>query len=95
MFNSFAAKADLTPCTLAAPRINLNVKNTGLASGAQNSRAMDFSGYDKADADTLTRILRHSIQGVDIPMPAPVTSAHLRADGTSLRTAHTGHDADD
>ena len=93
MFHSFTAKADLTPYTLAAPRIDLNVKNTALAYGAKESLAMDFSGYDKADADTLNRILWHSIKGANVPMPAPVTSAHLRTNGTSLRTAKPGRDA--
>ena len=55
MFNSFTAKADLTPYTLVAPRIDLNVKNTAVAYGAKESLAMDFSGYDRADADTLNR----------------------------------------
>ncbi len=100
MFNSFTSKADLTPYTLVAPHIDLNVKNTAVAYGAKQSLAMDFSGYDRADADTLNRILWHSIKGANVPMPAPVTSAHIRANGTSLRTVkpsspgHPTHDDD-
>jgi len=101
MFNSFTNKADLTPYTLGAARIDINVKNTAVAYGARESLAMDFSDYDKADADTLNRILWHSIKGKNVPMPAPVTSAHLRANGTSLSTTKPSrpdqrtHDDDD
>ncbi len=95
MFNSFTAKADLTPYSLVAPRIDLNVKNTALAYGAKESRAMDFTSYDKADEDTLNRILWHSIKGANTPMPAPVRSAHLRANGSALRTAKPARDTDD
>ena len=94
MFNSFTAKADLSPYNLVQPHIDLNVKNTAVAYGAKESLAMDFSGYDRADADTLNRILWHSIKGPNVPMPAPVTSAHLRSNGTSLRTVkpmQSGH----
>lgn len=87
MFNSFTNKPDLTPYTLAAPRIDITVKNSAVAYGAKESLAMDFSGYDKADEDALNRILWHSIKGANVPMPAPVRSAHLQANGVSLRTA--------
>jgi YVTN family beta-propeller protein len=95
MFNCFTAKADLTPYLLLGPGIDLNVKNTAVAYGAKASLAMDFSDYDKADEDTLNRILWHSIKGANVPMPAPVRSAHLSANGTSLRTFHAGRDKDD
>jgi len=98
MFNSFTNKADLTPYTLSTARIDINVKNTAVAYGAKESLAMDFSDYDRADADTLNRILWHSIKGKDVPMPAPVTSAHLRSNGTALSTtkpSRPGHSTPD
>ncbi len=95
MFNSFTNKADLTPYANVAPRIDLNMKNTALAYGARESNRMDFTAYDKADEQALNRILWHSIKGANVPMPAPVRSAHLLANGASLRTSHPSRDTDD
>jgi hypothetical protein len=42
---------------------------------------MDWSDYDRINADELNQILWHSIKGLDTPMPAPVRRALPLADG--------------
>ncbi len=95
MSRSFTNKADFTPYSVVSPRIDLNVRNTALAYGAKESGRMDFSTYDKADEQALNRILWHSIKGPSVPMPAPVSSAHIAPNGTTIRTTKTGKDTDD
>ncbi len=75
MFNSFTDKADLTPYTHEAARIDLNAKNTALAYGADRSSKMDFSEYDKVDDFELNEILWHAVKGEDAPMPPAVRRA--------------------
>lgn len=75
MFESFTDRADLTPYAVVQPRIDINAKNVVTAYGARESARMDWSEYDRADFDTLNRILWHSIKGTKVPMPAPVRRA--------------------
>jgi YVTN family beta-propeller protein len=75
MFASFTDKADLTPYTAEAARIDLNARNTATAYGAERSKAMDFSEYDKIDDFDLNEILWHAIKGKDAPMPPAVRRA--------------------
>lgn len=72
MRQSFSATADLTPYTAEQAHINLNARNTPGAYGARESARMDWSGYDRADAAALNRILWHSIRGRGTPMPRPI-----------------------
>jgi YVTN family beta-propeller protein len=94
MFASFTDRADLTPYSLLAPKIDLSAKNAATAYGAQLSAKMDWSGYDRVDEDALNRILWHSIKGADVPMPSPVRRALISRNGT-LPTASKSRDADD
>ncbi|MBC7808402.1 MAG: SMP-30/gluconolactonase/LRE family protein [Akkermansiaceae bacterium] len=85
MYNAFTNKPDLTPYTLQAPRIDLNVKNETVAHGAAESSAMDFSGPDlltSVQVDALNRILWHSIKGTHVPYPAIHRRALPLRDGT-------------
>ena len=75
MFGSFTAKADLTPYVAEAARIDVNVKNTALAYGAERSSKMDFSEYDKIDDFELNEILWRAIKGKDAPLPPAVRRA--------------------
>jgi hypothetical protein len=72
MVNTFTAVADLSGFAALPARIDLMAKNPAHGYGAEASAGMDFSEYDRADEDTLNRILWHSIQGTDVPYPAPV-----------------------
>jgi YVTN family beta-propeller protein len=72
MVNTFTAVADLSGFAALPARIDLMAKNPAHGYGAEASADMDFSEYDRADEDTLNRILWHSIQGTDVPYPAPV-----------------------
>ena len=75
MAASFMAAPDLSTFTAIPARIDLMTKNPPQGYGAITSARMDFSDYDRADEDTLNRILWHSIKGADVPYPAPVRRA--------------------
>ena len=75
MFNSFTDEADTTVYTHEPARIDLNVKNTALAYGAERSSKMDFSEYDRVDDFELNEILWHAVKGKDAPMPPAVRRA--------------------
>jgi hypothetical protein len=75
MFNSFTDKADTTPYDALPARIDLNARNSPLAYGAERSRKMDFTEYDKIDDFELNEILWHAIKGPDAPRPPAVRRA--------------------
>ena len=75
MFASFSDKADLRPYTHEPARIDLNARNGQLAYGAERSRRMDFSEYDRIDDFELNDILWHAVKGKDAPMPPAVRRA--------------------
>ncbi len=75
MFASFTDQADLTPYANRPPRIDLNAINEATAYGAERSRRMDFSEYDKVDDFALNEILWHAVKGTDAPLPPAVRRA--------------------
>jgi YVTN family beta-propeller protein len=75
MYATFTDKANLTPYSHEAARIDLDAKNTRTSYGAQRSSRMDFSDYDLADDFELNEILWRSIKGVDAPVPPTVRRA--------------------
>ncbi len=75
MFACFNDKADTKGYVHEPARIDLNVKNTALAYGAERSSKMDFSEYDKIDDFELNEILWVAIKGKDAPMPPAVRRA--------------------
>ncbi len=75
MFACFTDTADTAPYTAETARIDLAVKNTALAYGAERSSEMDFSEYDKIDDFELNEILWRAIKGRDAPLPPAVRRA--------------------
>jgi YVTN family beta-propeller protein len=75
MFESFTDQPDLTPYRHVPARIDLDAKNTKLAYGAERSRKMDFSEYDRIDDFELNEILWRSIKGKNAPLPPAVRRA--------------------
>jgi YVTN family beta-propeller protein len=75
MFASFTDRADLTPYTHEAARVDLEAKNTKKSYGAERSAKMDFSDYDLVDDFELNEILWRSIKGTDAPVPPTVRRA--------------------
>jgi hypothetical protein len=76
MRNCFAATPDLTPYQSVPNRIPLDRLNPPLdklkgaaREWAKRSLAQDFSQVDRADEDTLNRILWHAVRGYDAPYP--------------------------
>jgi hypothetical protein len=69
MFNAFMATPDLTPYEHLEAQIDINAKNDPFAYGAERSRQMDFTEYDRIDDFELNEILWRSIMGVDAPLP--------------------------
>jgi YVTN family beta-propeller protein len=75
MFGSFTDKTDLAGYVCLPPRIDINAVNTPTAYGAERSKAMDFSEYDKIDDFELNEILWRSIKGENAPIPPAVRRA--------------------
>jgi hypothetical protein len=75
MFASFTDQADTTPYAPEPSRIDMNVRNTTLAYGAERSKAMDFSEEDKIDDFALNEILWRAVKGKDAPLPPAVRRA--------------------
>jgi YVTN family beta-propeller protein len=75
MFASFTDKPDLKPYAHEKARIDLQAINSKTAYGAERSRKMDFSDYDKIDAFELNEILWRSIKGKEAPLPPAVRQA--------------------
>jgi YVTN family beta-propeller protein len=75
MFASFTDTADTTPYSPEPARIDLSARNTALAYGAERSKAMDFSEYDRIDDFALNEILWHAVKGKDAPLPPAVRRA--------------------
>ncbi|MBI5865151.1 MAG: hypothetical protein HZB38_11710 [Planctomycetes bacterium] len=65
---------------------------------ARASAAMDLTKPDRADEDTLNRILWHAAKGVDSPYPSELAGAHgrgLKALGLKLSETTDGLEPDD
>ena len=56
----------------------------------------DFEGFDRADEDTLNRILWHAVRGAEVPYPAELAGAHgTGLAGLGLILTGEGDDDDD
>jgi YVTN family beta-propeller protein len=75
MFASFTAAPDLAPYAHVPAKIDLGATNTATAYGAERSKAMDFSEYDKVDDFALNEILWRSIKGENAALPPAVRRA--------------------
>jgi hypothetical protein len=65
---------------------------------ARKSLEQNFREFDRADADTLNRIIWHSVKGVDTPYPAEMAGAHgkgLKALGLRIDRTAAPDDDDD
>ena len=99
----FTAKADLTPYRALPNEIPLNEMNPPKAvlSGralelAEASERLPLDAPDKADEDTLNRILWHSVRGADATYPAAFAGPHGRGlGGLKLKLDETARDEDD
>ena len=83
----FVDEPDLTPYMSEPSNVPLDRLNPPEAAldparrrWAEASLAQDFDGFDRADEDTLNRILWHSVKGTDAPYPAHLAGPH----GTGL-----------
>jgi len=72
MYNSFSDKADLTPYTAIAPKIDVTEKNTTRSWGAKASLKMNLDEVDQAPMFALNEIIWKSVRGADSAMPLPV-----------------------
>lgn len=88
MIDCFVEDPDLTPfeaLPVTIPLDELNKPVSELPPGqrkwAEASLEQDFEGFDRADEDTLNRILWHFAKGADTPYPAELAGAH----GTGLK----------
>jgi YVTN family beta-propeller protein len=76
LWNAFQQNADLRPYTAKANLVPLTEMNPAISSlrgkqreWAEKSMAMDFSAPDRADEDTLNRILWYSVKGYRTKYP--------------------------
>ncbi|MFO7975121.1 MAG: bifunctional YncE family protein/alkaline phosphatase family protein [Candidatus Hydrogenedentota bacterium] len=77
MFACFTDKPDLTPYDHIEPKIDIHELNTKTAWGAEESRKMDFSDYDRTPMFPLNEIVWKSVKGPDSEMPVPVHRFNL------------------
>jgi YVTN family beta-propeller protein len=77
MYNSFEAKADLTPYVHLPANVDLEAKNPPNAYGAKLSQTFDFSKEDAADDLLLNEVVWRSVKGANSPMPAPVRAGFV------------------
>jgi DNA-binding beta-propeller fold protein YncE len=78
MAASFSPTLDLTPYTARPARIDLNVRNTRDAFGAEASLELDLDeAEDRADDLVFNEIIWKAVKGKDSPMPPPVRSAFV------------------
>ena len=90
----FTGKPNLMPYSCKPNRVplgELNPPKTALTPGmrrwANASLTQNFRDPDRADEDTLNRILWHSLRGENAPYPAAVAGAHgagLKSRGLTL-----------
>jgi YVTN family beta-propeller protein len=92
MTDCFTARPDLRPYTCRPNRIPLDEMNppTARLTGpalywANQSRRLPLDRPDRAEEDTLNRILWHSVKGVGAPYPAHLAGSH-RAPAPTLRS---------
>jgi hypothetical protein len=78
MYASFDVRADLTPYTHVAPRVDVAAKNGPRAPGAKVSLSMDFSDYDRAPMFALNEVIWKSVRGANSEMPLPISRFHFR-----------------
>jgi hypothetical protein len=101
MRECFTDKRDLAPYTAMSNKIPLdrmNPKKANLKAAALDmalqSEALDFDYPDRADENTLNRIVWHSVKGVQAPYPAEFAGAHGKGLG-NLKLKPTKDDDDD
>jgi len=70
----------MTAWAHVAPHIDVMAKNQA-GPAAIESAKLDFSAPDRADPDKLNALLWHALKP-GVPMPAPVRSGALMAQGT-------------
>jgi DNA-binding beta-propeller fold protein YncE len=77
MYNSFQAKADLTPYEHRPANVDLTAVNGATAWGAKLSAKMDFSKEDVADDLLLNEVVWRSVRGANSVMPPPVRASFV------------------
>ena len=77
LYDSFTAKADLTPFKHLPAQVDLNEVNKPDAYGAKLSATFDFSREDAADDLLLNEVVWRSVRGANSPMPAPVRAGFV------------------
>jgi YVTN family beta-propeller protein len=84
MYNSFQAKPDVRPYSVRMPKVDLKLKNTQAAWGADLSEKFDLTKADQADDLLFNEVIWRSVKGANSPMPAPVRAAwvfpHVKKD---------------
>lgn len=75
MHNAFALQPDMTPYEHVDAQIDLDMKNSTTAYGAERSMQMDFSEYDRIDDFELNEILWRAVMGPNAPIPPAVRRA--------------------
>lgn len=77
MYNSFQARADMTPYQHLPSNVDLGARNLATAYGAKMSLAFDFSKEDAADDLLLNEVVWRSVRGANSPMPSPVRAGFV------------------
>ena len=65
----FSDRANLSPFSAVTPQTDIAALNPRRTAAAKVSARLDFSSYDRADPQTLNRLLWHSVRGANVPYP--------------------------
>ena len=72
LYAAMGTTLDLTPYRAVPARVDINAKNLVTAYGAEESKKMDFSDFDRTPMFELNEIIWKIVRGEDSVMPLPV-----------------------
>ena len=79
LMRPFSDRPNLAPYTVMAAQTDIAAVNPRRTAAAKLSARLDLSHYDRADPNTLNRLLWEGIKGVGVTYPGTRVGARLRA----------------
>ncbi|GAC1649399.1 MAG: alkaline phosphatase family protein [Gemmatimonadaceae bacterium] len=67
----FTDEPDVRPYTALVPSVNLDDVNSSRGTAARLSRTLDLRAADRADEETLSRVVWMAVKGETVPFPSP------------------------
>ncbi len=83
MYNAFQSHAELSGYQHRPAEVDVAMRNSIGALGAEESSRLDFSREDAADEVALNRVVWQSVRGAGVPLPPPIHAAFVRTHSSS------------